>query len=103
MKPSPYVNFTNEWGLPGVKVRKWHPAIFVPQFRYWFRYWRGAISRYKSYERALADITKTLENYTELGCFDIEDITRSIECGYACDFDSEYGFVPEDGCPVHDV
>jgi len=24
------------------------------------------------------------------------------DCGYACGYASPYGFVPEDGCPVHD-
>lgn len=24
-------------------------------------------------------------------------------CGYACSFQEPYGFVPEAGCPVHDM
>lgn len=25
------------------------------------------------------------------------------DCGHACDWAQPYGWVPEDGCPVHDV
>lgn len=25
-----------------------------------------------------------------------------LGCGYECDFVHPYGFVPEDGCPIHD-
>jgi hypothetical protein len=28
--------------------------------------------------------------------------TRALECGYACGWADPFGFVPEDGCPVHD-
>lgn len=28
---------------------------------------------------------------------------RFIKCGNACGWIYPYGFVPEDGCPVHDV
>lgn len=27
---------------------------------------------------------------------------NEITCGYECDFEEPYGFVPEAGCPVHD-
>jgi len=28
---------------------------------------------------------------------------RAADCGYACGYQEPYGFVPEAGCPVHDV
>lgn len=27
---------------------------------------------------------------------------ESIDCGYNCGITEPYGFVPEDGCPIHD-
>lgn len=35
-------------------------------------------------------------------CGDKEMMDFEITCGYGCDFQEPYGFVPEAGCPVHD-
>lgn len=31
----------------------------------------------------------------------VKEIDDKINCGYECHFTREYGFVPEDGCPIH--
>ena len=31
---SPYIKYTTKEGYPGVKVRQWHPFIFIPRFIY---------------------------------------------------------------------
>jgi hypothetical protein len=33
----------------------------------------------------------------------VKDIDDKINCGYECHFTKEYGFVPEEGCPIHDL
>lgn len=33
----------------------------------------------------------------------LEALSLDLRCGHACDFAHPYGFVPEAGCPVHDI
>lgn len=98
MNFSPFVSYTNEYGLPAVKVRQWHPAIFVPNFMRWLRYWSGAWGRYREYEKELREMYKL--------CLREGFITGRLQfmnCGYECSWTDPYGFVPEDGCPIHNV
>lgn len=104
-----YVNYTTKDGNPGVRARTWHPAWFMPVFKIWLRYWMDAPRRYKAYQNALAQIgryTTPGAPVDKVACVvtinKIAEIIESIECGYDCDYEKPYGFVPEAGCPIHD-
>lgn len=105
---SPYVNYVTQEGLPGVKVRQYHPVIFIPNFIHWLKYWKKSFNRYKEYEKTIKDLNK-LNQYrakilTKKGLSVLtRDKIRSVNCGYDCGWSGAYGFVPEDGCPIHDV
>jgi hypothetical protein len=41
-------------------------------------------------------------NYDEARAVDAAFAPINSDCGYVCGFEEPYGFVPEDGCPIHD-
>ncbi len=50
--------------------------------------------------------TDVLMNYTQTGGSAqamVDDIWAGIACGNGCCVDETYGFVPEAGCPIHDI
>lgn len=100
MNVSPYIYYTTKDGMPGVKVRKWHPVILIPNMIYRLEYWITFLERYRSYESTLREIYRISKksNNNRLIRYEIQD----VDCGYGCDYDLSYGFVPECGCPIHD-
>ena len=50
--------------------------------------------------------TDVLMDYTATGDSAqamVDDIWSAIACGNGCCFEEPYGFVPEAGCPIHDI
>lgn len=101
---SPYVKYTTPDGLSGIRVRTWHPAWFVPVLKIQLRYWLGFYQRYKSYKKSLRNIAKVLCFYKkEEQSEQIVKILLLVDCGFECGHTEPYGFVPEAGCPIHDI
>ena len=49
---------------------------------------------------------EVLMDYTNTGKLAgemVDDIWATISCGHRCCFQEPYGFVPEAGCPIHDL
>lgn len=102
---SRYIYYTNEYGLPGVRVRMWHPAIFIPRFRIKIEYLLGTYKRYKSQQKTLTEINKIFSEPWDVQnkLSEIEALVQMVDCGYECEWVKPYGFVPEAGCPIHEA
>ncbi len=100
-----YRKFITADGLTGVEVRTWHPGYWVPIWKYKIVYWLGFWKRYESYQDALGTIVEILDMDDESIDYKSANtgIVQCINCGFECDYVELYGFVPEDGCPIHNV
>lgn len=100
---SPYVRGVNEYGLPKVSARTWHPAWFIPFLRHELEYKLGYFRRYKAYQKALSELSQLLSGgYSMEVAEDIEAIIMNLDCGFECGLAIPYGWVPEAGCLIHD-
>ncbi len=103
-----YRCYTNEYGLPDVRARTWHPGWFIPVWKYQIIYWLGFWKRYKSYQETLSFVYAFLINLPEESDEDILEnikilIRRDVDCGFECDYTEPYEFVPEADCPIHNI
>ncbi len=101
-----YQHYTNEYGLPGVRARTWHPGWFIPVWKYQIVYWLGFWQRYKNYQNTLIAINIVLnQKHSDApdAITKIAEIIGDVDCGFVCGFTEPYGFVPEADCPIHDI
>lgn len=99
-----YRKFTTADGLTGVEVRTWHPGWWIPYWKNKIVYWLGAWQRYKSHTESLAFINEILNENVQINKItEITAVIQCVECGFECGHVEPYGFVPEDGCPIHNV
>lgn len=101
-----YQKYTNEYGLKGLRARTWHLGWFIPIWKLQVIYWFGTWKRYKNHKSILYEINSIINDADmvsdrKLHLVEIV-IKRDVDCGFECGYAEPYGFVPEDGCPIHD-
>ena len=57
----------------------------------------------KTLKQAVSDV---VDQWLDMVYKDLEvneELDEKLNCGYECHFTKKYGFVPECGCPIHDI